>query len=153
MKDMRAETLLHIKRVAELLTGAAIELIRRSNVHDESKLHAPEKELFDVYTPKLKESVNGSDAYKQLLAELKVAIDHHYANNSHHPEYYANGVDDFDLFDLVEMFFDWKAASERHETGNILKSIDINRERFGICEQLCNIFRNTATRYFKDGGP
>lgn len=112
--DSKADTLLHIKRVNQLLTEAASELIRRANVHDNSKLESPEKELFDLYTPKLKNCTYGSDEYKEFLKGLEVALNHHYANNSHHPEHYENGVNGFDLFDLVEMFFDWKAATERH---------------------------------------
>ena len=52
--DSKADTLLHIKRVAELMTNASSELIRRANVHDNSKLESTEKELFDEFTPKLK---------------------------------------------------------------------------------------------------
>lgn len=147
--DSTADTLLHIKRVNQLLTEAASELIRRANIHDNSKLESPEKELFDEFTPKLKETTYGSDKYKEYLKELKVALDHHYQNNTHHPEHYENGVNGFDLFDLIEMFFDWKAATERHADGDIMKSIDINKERFGIDEQICDIFRNTVTRYLK----
>lgn len=36
--DSKTDTLLHIKRVAQLLTEAAAELIRRANCHDDSKL-------------------------------------------------------------------------------------------------------------------
>lgn len=144
--DSKADTLLHIKRVNELLGGAARELIFRGDVHDESKLKSPEKELFDEMTPKLKGTSYGSDKYKGYLKELKVALDHHYANNSHHPEYYPNGVNGFDLFDLIEMLMDWKAATERHDDGDIRKSIEINKERFGISDQICDIFRNTADR-------
>ena len=153
--DSTADTLLHIKRVNQLLTEAASELIRRANVHDNSKLESPEKELFDEFTPKLKETTYGSDKYKEYLKELKVALDHHYQNNTHHPEHYENGVNGFDLFDLIEMFFDWKAATERHADGDIMKSIEINKERFGIDElfgideQFCDIFKNTVTRYLK----
>jgi hypothetical protein len=147
--DSTADTLLHIKRVNQLLTEAASELIRRANVHDNSKLGSPEKELFDEFTPKLKETTYGSDKYKEYLKELKVALDHHYQNNTHHPEHYENGVNGFDLFDLIEMFFDWKAATERHADGDIMKSIDINKERFGIDEQICDIFKNTVSRYLK----
>lgn len=143
--DSKLDTLLHIKRVNQLLTEAAVELIRRANIHDDSKLVSPEKELFDEYTPKLKDCTYGSDEYKGFLKGLKIALDHHYDNNSHHPEHYPNGIDGFDLFDLIEMFFDWKAATERHENGDIFKSIEINKERFNMSEQLCNIFRNTAT--------
>lgn len=147
--DSKADTLLHIKRVAELMTNASAELISRANRHDNSKLESPEKELFDIYTPKLKASTYGSDEYTMFLQELKVALDHHYANNSHHPEHYENGVNGFDLFDLIEMFFDWKAATERHANGDIYKSIQINRERFNLSDQLCDILKNTADRYFK----
>lgn len=128
------------------MTEAASELIRRANVHDSSKLKSPEKELFDEYTPKLKNCTYGSDEYKDFLKGLKVALDHHYKLNSHHPEHYENGVNGFDLFDLIEMFFDWKAASERHSDGSIYKSIEINKGRFGLSEQLCSIMINTSTR-------
>lgn len=144
--DSKADTLLHIKRVSQLLTEASVELIRRANCHDESKLKSPEKELFDEFTPKLKNCTYGSDEYKGFLKGLKVALDNHYKNNSHHPEHYDNGVNDFDLFDLIEMFFDWKAATERHADGNIFKSIDINKERFKLSDQICNIFKNTGAR-------
>lgn len=144
--DSTKDTLLHIKRVAQLLTEASAELIRRANVHDNSKLNSPEKEFFDEYTPKLAGSTYGSDEYKEFLKELKVGLYHHYANNSHHPEHYPNGINGFDLFDLIEMFFDWKAATERHNDGNIFKSIQINKERFKYSDQIAEIFTNTAER-------
>lgn len=142
--DSTVDTLKHIKRVAQLLTEAASELIRRANVHDNSKLEAPEKEIFDEMTPKLKGSTYGSDEYKGFLLEMQEALNHHYAKNSHHPEHYKNGVDGMDLFDLIEMFFDWKAAGERHADGNIFKSILVNKDRFKMSDQLVSIFRNTA---------
>ena len=145
--DSTADTLKHIKRVNQLLILAAQELLNRAIVHDESKLEAPEKELFDELTPLLANVDYGSDDYKAMLTRLKPALEHHYKYNSHHPEHYPNGIDDFDLFDLIEMFIDWKAASERHATGDIMKSIDINQARFGINGQLCNIFKNTVRRY------
>lgn len=142
--DSTADTLKHIKRVSELLTLAAAELIRRANCHDNSKLTHPEKDLFDEFTPKLAGCSYGSDEYKAFLAELKPALDNHYKNNSHHPEHYPDGMNGFDLFDLIEMFFDWKAATERHNDGNIYKSIEINKNRFGYPEMIKHIFTNTA---------
>ena len=144
--DSKTDTLLHIKRVAQLMTEAASELIRRANVHDNSKLESPEKEFFDEFTPKLAGSTYGSDEYKEFLKQLKVGLDHHYSKNSHHPEHYGNGVNGFDLFDLVEMFFDWKAAGERHNNGNIYKSIEINKDRFHLSDQTVSIFINTAKK-------
>lgn len=148
--DSSKDTLLHIKRVNELLSESAINLIRRGNVHDNSKLQEPEKSEFDRLTPKLKSLVYGTPEYQESLNELQVALRHHYANNSHHPEHYENGIDDMDLFDLIEMFCDWKAACERTKDGDIYKSIEINKKRFGMSDQLCNIFRNTAFFIFKD---
>lgn len=144
--DSRTDTLIHIKRVSQLLTEAAAELIRRANIHDNSKLQFPEKKFFDEFTPKLAGCTYGSDEYKSYIELLKPALEHHYAKNSHHPEHYPNGINDFDLFDLIEMFFDWKAATERHNDGNIYKSITINQDRFKISDQICCIFENTAKR-------
>ena len=55
-------------------------------------------------------------------------------------------IDGFDLFDLMEMFMDWKASSERHDDGNIYRSIMINKARFRISDQVTNILMNTAKR-------
>jgi hypothetical protein len=147
--DSSKDTLLHIKRVNQLLILAASELLYRATKHDASKLEEFEKDNFDEFTPKLKNSTYGSEEYKSFLKEMGVALDHHYQNNSHHPEHYENGLNGFDLFDLIEMFFDWKAATERHENGDIYKSIEINKDRFKYNDLIANIFRNTADRYLK----
>ena len=142
--DSTEETLKHKKRVEDLLRNAAEEIIVRGKNHDNSKLESPEKELFDEYTPKLGGIIYGSEQYNDILKELKPALDHHYENNRHHPEFYENGIDDMDLFDIIELFFDWKAAGERHRGGNIYHSIDVNKERFRISDQLEKILKNTA---------
>jgi len=191
--DSAPDTLKHIARVNQLLCRAAEELQRRGKIHDASKLLSPEKEAFDIMTPRLKFLVYGSPEYKASLDEMRPAIDHHQKNNSHHPEFYPQGelndeekeikeflelyedpeiytyggaslearfvlekyikdressVNGMDLFDLIEMFFDWKAAGERSESGgSILKSIQLNEERFRINSQISSIFKNTAERY------
>nr|DAW40918.1 MAG TPA: hypothetical protein [Caudoviricetes sp.] len=146
--DSTKDTLLHIKRVNELLLLFAKELMDRAICHDNSKLYDPEKPLFDKMTPLLKGLTYGSEEYKKSLAELKPALDHHYSHNSHHPEYYKDGINDCNLFDLVEMLCDWKAASERHADGNIFKSIQINKTRFAMAGQLAKIFENTVNKLF-----
>ena len=145
--DSTSDTLRHIQRVNELLIRFSKDLMYRAICHDNSKLREPEKSLFDEFTPKLKNCTYGSDEYKQFLASLKVALDNHYKHNSHHPEHYENGVDGMDLLDLVEMFMDWKAAGERHTDGNISKSIEHNKDRFKLSEQVVSIFKNTARNY------
>ncbi len=147
--DSSKDTLLHIKRVNCLCGEAAIEIIRRGNTHDSSKLTSPEKEYFDESTDKLAKLHYDSPEYKKSLADIKPAIDHHYANNSHHPQHYANGINDMDLFDVIEMLIDWKASGERQLDGNILVSLEKNKERFGIDNQLYKILKNTVERYYR----
>ena len=142
--DSTKDTLLHIKRVNELLIQVSKQLLNRAVHHDDSKLVDPEKGAFDIMTPKLKGLTYGTEEYKQALKDLGPALQHHYQENSHHPEHYQNGIDDFDLIDLIEMICDWKASSERHEDGNVLKSIQINKDRFKMSDQLCHILENTV---------
>lgn len=53
-------------------------------------------------------------------------------------------VNNMSLLDIVEMFVDWKAASERHADGDIRASIAENRNRFVLSDQLAAIFENTV---------
>lgn len=85
---MIIETKKHIARVQELLCVIVDDLARRAAAHDQSKLASPEMEVFDEFTAKLKGCTYGSEEYKGFLAAMKPALDHHYANNSHHPEHY-----------------------------------------------------------------
>jgi hypothetical protein len=141
--DSTRDTLKHIDRVQELLFIIKKKLGIRGQMHDRSKLFSPEKEVFDEMTPRLKSLEYGSEEYKASLKAMKQALDHHYANNRHHVEFHSNGIEDMNLIDVVEMLCDWKAASERHETGNIMESIRINTERFGLEPQVVLLLENT----------
>lgn len=141
--DSTADTLIHIKRVAQLIGNVNKDLIDRAATHDLTKLEDPEKALFDEYTPKLKYCTYGSDTYNGYLKELKVALDHHYNEYRHHPEFFSSGIKDMNLIDLLEMIIDWKAASERHTDGDIFKSIDINQPRFGYSDETAGFLKNT----------
>lgn len=144
--DSENDTLAHKKRVRELMSDICGELFARSYSHDDSKLKQPEKEFFDVQTPKLKKLSYGTDEYKESLKELQIALKHHYESNSHHPEHYENGIDGMNIFDLVEMIVDWKASTERHDDGDISKSLEINKERFKMSDQIYNIFKNSINQ-------
>ena len=144
--DSTEETQKHKNRVKELLNQASDEILNRGKNHDNSKLESAEKELFDEYTSKLGGVIYGSDQYNEFLKAFKPALDHHYENNSHHPEHYENGIDGMNLFDIIELFFDWKASGERHRGGNIYESIRINKARFNISDQLEKILINTAKK-------
>lgn len=138
------ETRNHIDNVRRYLRVFAVELLKRGEQHDQSKLGDVEAPVFAIYTDRLKGMTYGSDEYNKCRAEMKVALDHHYAKNRHHPEHFKNSISDMTLVDIVEMFCDWFASSQRHADGNILKSITHNKERFGINEQLSTILENTA---------
>lgn len=144
MNDSTQETKEHIKRVSSLLRQCYERLQQRAFDHDRSKLESPEKECFDEVTGKLRTLTYGSEEYKTQLTKLKPALDHHYANNSHHPEHYTTGIDGMSLLDLLEMLCDWKAAGERHADGSIERSLRVNRERFKITSQLQNVLQNTV---------
>lgn len=142
--DSRPDTLAHIDRVRELVYDARQNLQARARRHDLSKLEEPEKSTFDSCTAKLKAMAYGSEEYVSALAELKPALDHHYAANSHHPEHFSNGVDGMSLFDVLEMLLDWKAATERMKGGgDIRRSLEINKARFSLSPQLESILGNT----------
>lgn len=141
--DSADDTVAHKQKVFDLLCVVAERLADRAVRHDLSKLQPVEKPIFDEFTPKLKDSTYGSDEYKRFLKEMKVALDHHYSFNRHHPEHFKNGVSGMNLIDLVEMYCDWKAASMRHADGDMFRSIDINKKRFGYSDELESIFKNT----------
>ena len=147
--DSSEDTKKHIRDVGHFLKFAFFEIAERIKNHDASKLQEPEKRIFDEFTPKLRGTTFGSDEYKASLKEMGKALEHHYQNNSHHPEHYTNGVDDMNLVDVLEMLADWTAATLRHEDGDILKSIEINKARFGMSDQLVNILINTLRDVFK----
>ena len=144
--DSEAETRKHIARVNEFLLLSVVELTK-GRLHMMPRNLQMRKTFFDEETPKLKTLKFGSEDYYASLARLKPALDHHYSQNSHHPQFYENGIEGMDLFDLIEMLCDWKAAGERDAGGNILDSIEKNTDRFSITPQLAAIFKNHAQRY------
>lgn len=144
MNEARFKTLRHIETVRNFINLTVRELLYRGERHDASKLESPEVEGFDELTDKLRGSTYNSPEYLQFRKDLKPILDHHYAHNRHHPEHHKEGITDMNLIDLLEMICDWKASSMRHNDGNILKSIEVNQERFGYSDELRRILENTA---------
>lgn len=137
------ETVKHIRTVQRNLNKVIRELLTRGEIHDESKLHSPEVEAFTQVTKDLHGLEYNSPEYKENIKKLGPALEHHYAKNRHHIDHWKNGINDMDIIDMIEMFCDWQAATERHATGNLNKSIDINAERYNINPQLVQIFKNS----------
>lgn len=142
--DVVRTTLEHIHKVGLYLANVANRISIRGIVHDLSKFDDAEIETFVRMTPKLRGMTYGSSEYAEALAEMKPALDHHYKNNRHHPEYWEFGVCQMSLIDLIEMLCDWKAATERHADGDLVRSMKQNRERFGISDGVFLALVNTA---------
>ena len=142
--ECQIETFKHIENVRKYIKFFTDKLTTRGIEHDRLKLKSPEVEIFTEYTPKLASVTYDSEEYADLLKEMDVALQHHYANYRHHPEHFTKGINDMNLIDIVEMLCDWKASSMRQHDGNLLKSIETNAQRFGINGQLKQIFINTA---------
>lgn len=150
--DSRPETQEHIERVGDFLDRAIGDLGYRKAMHDHSKLVPPEVEAFDIATPKLAGLVYGSEEYKQSLADLGPALDHHYGANDHHPQHFENGVRGMSLMAVIEMLCDWRAASERvkqrtddpEKVKTFESGLAFNQERFGYSDELAEIILNTA---------
>lgn len=146
--NWKSETVEHINKVFEMIQLFKNALQDRSTLHDYSKLDTPESDYFEEYTSKLKNTTYGSDEYKKYLEEMKPALDHHYLHNRHHPEHFEDGIKGMNLVDIIEMFCDWFAATQRHNDGDIYKSIAINKKRFKYGEILESIFNNTSDDIF-----
>jgi hypothetical protein len=145
------QTRLHVQRVQHYLIEFAHDLLRRALKHDDSKFSVDEAPYFAASVEKLKNSTYNSEEYKQTLLDIQPALQHHYKCNSHHPEHYSNGIAGMDLLDIVELFCDWKAASERHANGSIEQSIINNQVRFDLQEQIVSIMNNTVPWIKKTG--
>ena len=141
--DSTVETLAHINLVQSYMVKMVSDLLERARAHDASKLLSPEKEMYDQFTPRLRESTYGSPEYTAMLVAMGPGLQEHYRQNRHHAEHFENGVNGMNLLDLLEMLADWKAASQRHDDGDLRKSFAINVRRFEISAQLAQIIENT----------
>jgi hypothetical protein len=145
MTEGKNTILKHIHRVQDYLLLFMNKLYQRGQEHDQSKLdEGTELPFFEKYAPLLKTCEYGSEEYKKFLKELTPAIELHYRRNRHHPEHFDNKIAGMNLFDLVEMFCDWIAATEQHKYGDVFKSIEINQKRFGYSDDIKSILLNTA---------
>ena len=150
--DSRPDTQAHIDRVGDFLDQAIENLQQRKLIHDASKMAEPELSAFDIATPKLATLTYGSEEYKQSLAELGPALQHHFDFNDHHPEHYQNGIRGMSLMALIEMLCDWRAASERtaqrtddpDKVKTFTEGLKYNQERFGYSDELADILANTV---------
>ena len=144
--DSRADSLARIRHVRDNIEAFVVEMLRRGRVHDASKFSSTEKPVLDDAMPRLKGVAYGSAEWDAVLAQMRPMLEHHFRENSHHPEHYGNeGIAGMDLFDVVEMVCDWMAAARRHPADGV--RLDLNVEKFGIVPQLAAIIANTLKRW------
>ena len=136
--DARLDSLLHIKKVSTNINEIAIEVIKRSIKHDDSKFESPERETLDKIVPILKKG-SSSPNYSEAKKEVKELMDVHKSKNSHHPEYYSNGINGMNLLDVIEYLSDMKAESNNNLEEILLK----NSKKYSWNEQFLNIMKNT----------
>ena len=131
----------HILSFQKHMLKSIINLQNRMIIHDDSKYGGNELELV-LGKYDLDSSEFGTPSYDEQLKKVYNSLSNHYNNNSHHPQYYENGVDDMSIFDLLEMLNDWYAASENGI--GIDKSIEFNSKRFNIDNSIVRLLRNTV---------
>lgn len=128
-----ATILRHQKQVSFLLRELAREFERRADLHDESKLQLDELEGFIEVNRIARQFPFGSPEYKQSLKDNKT-IDLHFSRNSHHPEYWPDGVESMSFIDFTEMACDWIAANKTYNTTSWQEAITRQRERFNLTD-------------------
>lgn len=148
MGKFTRDTVIHKKEVSDIGQLFINELTNRLQHHDDSKLKGDEQKLFEDVLDNAQPAEYGTSNYNSIKDRLKPALILHYGANRHHPEHFIDGISGMNLIDLMEMFIDWCAATNRHKDDDIHKSIDINTNRYHLPEELNAIFHNTAKDFF-----
>lgn len=126
----------HQGEVSARLRELARQLEKRADLHDLSKFKEDEFEGFVEINRVARKYPYGSPEYKASI-DGNQAVQLHFTRNSHHPEYHANGIDDMDFIDFVEMAIDWLGATATYGTGTFENALQKQIERFQLnAEQL-----------------
>lgn len=112
----------HIDRVRRCLhllayaTPYGDELRERAALHDASKFSDAEREPYVWLTEYHRRRRSGQPfKYPDGMEErVREAIQHHLANNRHHPDFHDDPNDMSDV-DLIEMVCDWTAMSQEFD--------------------------------------
>lgn len=121
-------------------------LMCRALIHDLSKFLPDEASGFSKTARIYRRIPYGGSLYKESLNRVGKSLQKHYSRCRHHPQHYEEGITGMDLLDLVEMFYDWAAASKKQVNGSLSASIEKNKERFSIEEGLVRILMNERDR-------
>lgn len=142
MYDSRPDNYAHIAQVRGLILAATGDLLRRAHEHDASKVDGEERALFDEITPELRRHEYGTPEYKAAAKKARAHVTN--PANDHHPECHADGIHGMHIGQVLEMCCDWIAASRRNPNGDVLRSLDLNAERFGYGAEMAGLIRRTV---------
>lgn len=130
----------HKNKVSFLLKRIAKELEERADTHDDSKFALGEFEGFSQLDNARKYEY-GSPEYEAIIHNNKAA-QIHVSRNSHHPEFWPNGIEDMNLIDIIEMLCDWEIARQTRDTEeDIDKTWRSRQKRFGLSEKQLDFLR------------
>lgn len=128
-----------------------MSFLKRLFIHDFSKYMPFEAKIYSQSIQTLKNTTYGTPSYTKAEDEVRPAIDHHYKFNRHHVKFHKNGINDMTFIDILEMIIDWASAIKRHKDGDLNRSLEYNKKRYEMSEQLFGIFKNTINEYFQGG--
>lgn len=114
------ETVKHIHSVRKNIYKFIEELDDRARNHDQSKLESPEQEIFGEHYESLGKTEYGTPEYTELLTKVQPALDHHYANNRHHPEFFKLKEEWRDVVGYEDMYKVSDHGQIRNIRGDIL---------------------------------
>lgn len=136
----------HKALVFQYLTKFSLGLMHRAFTHDLSKFRLDEAEGFSKSSTSFRKVPYAEDSYKDHLKLIGKSLETHYSRSRHHPQHHPEGLLGMNLLDLVEMFYDWAAASSCQERGSLMESIEKNKERFSYGEVLGSLLKNEGKR-------
>lgn len=130
--------------VSATLRAIAYELMRRADLHDQSKLSLDEFEGFAKINVVGRENEYGSDEYYAALKSVDPnPIPVHYSRNDHHPEFHDK-ISDMDFPQLVEMVCDWYAASVAYGRTSFQGSLTVSFDRWEFSEGQMFLIQSLA---------
>lgn len=123
------------------------KLEERAFAHDLSKLQSPEISWL-IEMDKEPRYKYGSDEYFEKMKRWQKFFDHHYKMNRHHPDHFWNGVNGMSLVDLIEYLCDIISYFDELHVQEAIDTIDKQKDRFRLSEQLADVLKNTLLEYF-----
>lgn len=148
------EVMKHKDLVLRTMLDFSAMLVVRGTKHDDSKFSEEEMPIFKKYHPKLRSFPYMSDGYKKVLLAMESGVKHHEENNDHHPGFYKDGINEMNMFALMEMLADWISAQWRQNNNQLdysgmMNCIETNCKRFKINDVLKRLLISTYKEFFQ----